>query len=103
MEVRKAYRIEQWRQIIQDCQKRGLSNKAYCEQQGISEKAYYYWLRKLHTAAAEQAEPQIVELGPAEKLVPAGLYIRYHGEELKLPAETDIEAVTAVLRSLQQL
>lgn len=103
MEVRKAYRMEQWRQVIQDCQKSGLSNKAYCEQQGISEKTYYYWLRKLRTAAAEQAGAQIVELGPAEKSTMEELYIRYRGAELKLPAETDIEAVATVLRSLQQL
>ena len=103
MEVRKAYRMEQWKQIIQDRQKSGLSNKAYCEQQGISEKTYYYWLRKMRTAAAGQAGPEIVELGPAEKLEPEGLYVRYRGAELKLPAETDIEAIAAILRSLQQL
>ena len=103
LQVRNGYRMEQWKQIIQDCQKSGLSNKAYCQQQGISEKTYYYWLRKLRTAAVEQAAPQIMELGPKVDDQREELYIRYRGAELTLPAETDIEAIAAVLRSLQQL
>ena len=103
MQVRSAYRMEQWRQIVQECQKSGLSNKAYCQQQGISEKSYYYWLRKLRTAAEEQAGPQIVELEPEKERQAGALYIRYRGAELTLPAETDIEAIASVLRSLQQL
>ena len=103
LQVRNAYRMETWRQIIQDCQKSGLSNKAYCQQQGISEKTYYYWLRKLRTAAVEQAAPQLMELKPEVDDRTEVLYIRFRGAELTLPAETDIEAIAAVLRSLQQL
>ena len=88
LQVRNGYRMEAWRQIIQDCQKSGLSNKAYCQQQGISEKAYYYWLRKLRTAAVEQAAPEIMELEPEEGKQADVLYIRYRGAELTLPAET---------------
>ena len=103
MEVRNGYRMEQWRQIIQDCQESGLSNKAYCEQHGISEKTYYYWLRKLRRAVMEQTAPQIMEVKTERGEQPEELYIRYRGAELTLPAETDIEAVAAILRSLQQL
>lgn len=103
MEVRNGYRMEQWRQIIQDCQESGLSNKAYCEQHGISEKTYYYWLRKLRRLAMEQAEPQIMELKAERGGQSEELYIRYRGAEMMLPAETDIEAIAAILRSLQQL
>lgn len=103
MEVRNGYRMEQWRQIIQDCQKSGLSNKAYCEQHGISEKTYYYWLRKLRRLAMEQAAPQIMKLEPEQEGQVEKMYIRYRGGELTLPAETDIEAIAAILRALQQL
>ena len=103
MEVRNGYRMEQWRQIIEDCQKSGLSNKAYCEQHGISEKTYYYWLRKLRRVVMEQTAPQIMEVKTERGEQPEELYIRYRGAELTLPAETDIEAVAAILRSLQQL
>ena len=103
MEVRNGYRMEQWREIIQECQKSGLSNKAYCQQQGISEKTYYYWLRKLRTAAVEQAAPQIMEVKTERGEQPEEVYIRYRGAELRLPGETEIEAIAAILRSLQQL
>ena len=103
MEVRKAYRMEQWKEIIQECQKSGLSNKAYCEQHGISEKTYYYWLRKLRRAAVEQAAPLLTELEPEREERAEMLYIRYRGAELTLPTGTDIDAIASVLRSIQQL
>ena len=99
IQVRNEYRRQQWTQIIRECQSSGLSNKEYCRQQGIPEKTYYYWLRKLRSAAAEGI-PQIEEVEPpAEE---DKVYIRFRGAELTLPAGTDIEAIAAVLRSLQQ-
>lgn len=103
MQVGNGYRMEQWRQIIQDCQKSGLSNKAYCEQHGISEKTYYYWLRKVRRSVMERTVPQIMELEAEGEGRQEALYIRYRGAELTLPAGTDIEAIAAILRSLQQL
>ena len=76
------------------------AEQEYCRQQRISEKTYYYWLRKLRSEAAEGI-PQIVEVdspGIEDKV-----YIRFRGAKLALPAGTDVEAIAAVLRSLQQL
>ena len=101
IQVRNEYRKQQWIQIIQECQSSGLSNKGYCRQQGISEKSYYYWLRKLRSAAAESI-PQIVEVEPPAAIEDK-VYICFRGAELTLPASTDVEAIAAVLRSLQQL
>ena len=100
IQERNEYRRQQWTQIILECQNSGLSNKEYCRQNGISEKAYYYWLRKLRNAAAEGI-PQIVEMEPPA--VEDKVYIRFRGAELALPGGTDVEAIAAVLRSLQQL
>ena len=101
IQVRNEYRKQQWTQIIRECQSSGLSNKEYCQQQGISEKSYYYWLRKLRNAAAGSL-PQIVEM-EAPAAIEDRVYIRFRGAELTLPAGTDVEAIAAVLRSLQQL
>ena len=101
IQVRNEYRKQQWAQIIRECQSSGLSNREYCRQQGISEKTYYYWLRKLRSAAAEGI-PQIVEVEPPS-IAEDKVYIRFRGAELALPAGTDVEAIAAVLRSLQQL
>ena len=100
IQVRNEYLKQQWAQIIRECQSSGLSNKEYCRQQGISEKTYYYWLRKLRSEAGEGI-PQIVEVEPTA--MEDKVYIRFRGAELALPSETDVEAIAAVLRSLQQL
>ena len=100
IQVRNEYRKQQWVQIIRECQSSGLSNKEYCQQHGNPEKSYYYWLRKLRSAAAEGI-PQIVEVDPPA--VEDKVYIRFRGAELALPAGTDVEAIAAVLRSLQRL
>ena len=101
IQVRNEYRKQQWAQLIRECWSSGLGNKEYCRQHGISEKSYYYWLRKLRSEAAEGI-PQIVEVElPAD--VEDKVYIRFRGAELTLPAGTDVEAIVAILRTLQQL
>lgn len=57
--VRNEYRLQNWMEIIRECQASGLSNREFCSQRGISEKTYYYWLRKVRTAAATIIEPQL--------------------------------------------
>ena len=102
--VRDEYRTQNWTMVIQECSNSGLSNREFCRQRGISEKTYYYWLRKLRTQMAEVAGPQLVQLEPAPALAQDDvLQIQYRGAELKLPTGVDMDAVTALLRSLQSL
>ena len=100
--VRDEYRAQNWAMVIQECNSSGLSNREFCRQRGISEKSYYYWLRKLRSQIAETAVPQLVQLEPA-LLQDDMLQIQYRGAELKLPAGVDMDAVAALLRSLQSL
>ena len=100
--VRNEYRAQSWAMVIQECSSSGLSNREFCRQRGISEKTYYYWLRKLRSQMAETAGPQLVQLDPA--VVPDDvLQIQFRGAELKLPAGVDVNAVAALLRSIQSL
>ena len=102
--VRNEYRAQSWAMVIQECNSSGLSNREFCRQRGISEKTYYYWLRKLRNQMAKAAAPQLVPLDPAPVPIQDDvLQIQYRGAELKLPALVDMEAVTALLRSLQSL
>ena len=102
--VRDEYRTQNWAMVIQECSNSGLSNREFCRQRGISEKTYYYWLRKLRSQMAEAAVPQLVQLEPAPALAQDDvLQIQYRGAELKLPAGVDMDAVAALLRSLQSL
>ena len=102
--VRDEYRTQNWAMVIQECSNSGLSNREFCRQRGISEKTYYYWLRKLRSQMAEAAGPQLVQLEPAPALAQDDvLQIQYRSAELKLPARVDMDAVAALLRSLQSL
>ena len=99
LEVRDEYRAQQWAMVIQECRNSGLSNREYCRQRRIAEKSFYYWQRK---QIVESASLQLVQLEP-----PAApdeqLCIQYRGAELKLPAGVNMDAVAAILRSLQSL
>lgn len=104
LQVRDEYRFQQWTQIIQQCQSSGLTNKEFCEQNGISEKTYYYWLKKIRTALAEKETPHLVRLDDMSTDEPDEMiHIRFRSANLTLPADTNVEAIAAVLRSLQQL
>ena len=100
--VRDEYRAQNWAMVIRECGNSGLSNREFCRQRGISEKTYYYWLRKLRSQMAETVAPQLVPLEPVAELDDL-LQIQYRGAELKLPAGVDMDAVAAILRSLQSL
>lgn len=102
LSVRDEYRAQKWAMLIEECSSSGLSNREFCRQRGIAEKTYYYWLRKLRSQIAAAAAPKLVPLEPsfqAEEF----LQIRYRGAELKLPVDIDMDAVAAVLRSIQSI
>ena len=101
--ARDEYRAENWALIIKDCAASGLTNKAYCQQHGISEKSYYYWLHKIRKQACEQTGPQIVAIEPTPSEKDECLKIEFKGAELKLPAGVDMNAVAALLTSLQSI
>lgn len=88
--------------LIQECNASGLTKREFCQQRGISEKSFYYWLRKLRMQIAESATPQLVQLEPVPAMEDT-LQIQYRGAELKLPAGVDMDAVAALLRSVQSL
>ena len=100
--VRDEYRAQQWAMLIQESKSSGMSNKEFCIQRGVSEKSFYYWQKKLRAKLAEAAAPQLVQLDPVS--VPTELLqISFRGAELKLPVGVDMDAVSAILRSIQSL
>ena len=100
--VRDEYRAQQWAMLIQECKSSGMSNKEFCMQRGVSEKSFYYWQKKLRTKLLEAAAPQLVQLDPVS--VPTELHqISFRGAELTLPVGVDMDAVSAILRSIQSL
>ena len=95
------YRMQSWVEIIRECQESGLSNREFCTQRGISEKTYYYWLRKMRTAATAVIEPQLVRVDNpvcTEQMIE----IQYGRTELKLPENVDLKALAAFLNALRR-
>ena len=101
LKIRDEYRQVQWAAAIQDCKASGLTNKEYCIRHGLSEKSFYYWQKKLRTQIVASA-PELVPLEMSSP-VEEELQIRYRGAELKLPSSIDMDAVAALLRSIQSL
>ena len=100
--VRDEYRVQQWAVLIQECSASGLTNKEFCRQRGISEKSFYYWQRKLRQQIVEATSPQLVQLDSTPETGDL-LQIQYRGADLRLPGGVDLEAVAALLRSIQSL
>ena len=100
--VRNEYRMQSWMEIIRECEESGLSNREFCSQRGISEKTYYYWLRKMRTAAAAVIEPQLVRVdNPEVSGTEQTFEIRYGRAELKLPEDVDLKALAVFLNTLR--
>ena len=91
--------------LIQESKSSGMTNKDFCIQRGVSEKSFYYWQKKLRTKLAEVAAPQIVQLEEMPEPVqqPDMLCIRFKGAEISVPALVDMDAVAALLKSIQSL
>ena len=101
--VRNEFRLQNWMEIIRECEESGLSNRAFCSHRGISEKTYYSWLRKARTAAATVIEPQLVRVDNPEMSGTEQMFeIRYGRAELKLPEDVDLKALAAFLNTLRR-
>ena len=100
--VRDEYRAQQWAMLIQESKSSGMTNKDFCIQRGVSEKSFYYWQKKLRTKLLAAAAPQLVQLESTPEAAEL-LQISFRGAELKLPVGVDMDAVSALLRSIQGL
>jgi hypothetical protein len=52
-EVTRKYRLNQWIEIIRECRSSGQTVSAWCADHDINPKSYYYWLKRVRTAACE--------------------------------------------------
>lgn len=114
-EIAAEYRLSHWAQIMQERTGSGLSIRAFCKQNGISNNTYFYWQRKLRTAACtELATAQSVS---EKSLVPNGwtvcteeptpekkaLTIEVGGCRIFVEPGVDPELLSKVCRTLRSL
>ena len=101
--VKSKLKLQQWAERIAECQTSSMTVVAWCEANNINIKSYYYWLKKLRETVAETASPRLVHLEAPVPQSEGILRIQIGQADLRLPVNTDAEAVAAILRALQQL
>ncbi|MCC9293540.1 IS66 family insertion sequence element accessory protein TnpB [Clostridium sp. MT-14] len=65
-EATQKYRMNEWIKIIRECRSSGQTVKSWCSENDIRINRYYYWLRKIRTAACEALPSK----NPKEQIVP---------------------------------
>lgn len=61
-------KMQQWMEIIRECRSSGQSIRSWCIEHDVNEKRYYYWLRKVSTAACNTSLRDI--FGRSHQIVP---------------------------------
>ena len=67
--IAKEYRLAHWAKVITDQKESKLSVREYCDQVGIHENSYYYWQKKLRTAAIDELATATTD-EPTHELAP---------------------------------
>ena len=115
--VKSQLRLQQWAQIISDCQASDMTVVAWCEANNINIKSYYYWLRKVRNHTLEHM-PELTENLPVpmeddsvtfKKLdvqtpvaaTAAAVIIRLPNATVEVSEGTSQQTVQAVLMALQ--
>ena len=69
-QVKRQFRIEQWRKYITECQASGMSVRSWCKQNNLSEQTYYKYLRRFRQELCDSLPvPVTASEGRSEKPV----------------------------------
>ena len=99
MAVKQQVRLENWAAEVESRTSSGLTVQQWCRENGMSPKTYYYHLRKVRESILE-SELAIVPLN--NRTVPSEKIEISDGEiKIALPANMNIEALSAVIRVLK--
>lgn len=55
-EVARQYRLNKWMEVIRECRSSGQTISGRCANHNINIKSYYYWLKRVRTAACKSLE-----------------------------------------------
>lgn len=129
-QAKRAVRLREWSQMIQDRQDSGMTVRTWCERNGIKEAKYYYGLSQVRKAVLAGFNPELPEAKEQPKLVrvdmarlPAAegssrqptdaitarpspelptrtIRLEYGGGTLEIPEGASAEAIAEVLKAL---
>ena len=109
------YRLEQWTAIIQERISSGKQVNEWCAENNISRDSYYYWLRKVKLALAQ--EKAIIDTPKLPKIVPllpplpvcesndsgAAIILRVNGITLEIQNCASDAIIERTLKVLQRI
>lgn len=80
------YRMNQWIKIIRECRSSGENISSWCRNNNIRTNSYYYWLRKIRTAACKalpsiNSQEQIVPLDTSKLSTSTSIDVAYVSSE----------------------
>lgn len=111
-------RMQNWIEIIRQCQSSGLTNKEWCEQNCVSEKSYYYHLAKIRKLALAEiprkAQNKVIEASFSEEtspfaevtliedkpLIQSSIVIRKGSASVEINQEIDASLLKIILEAL---
>lgn len=115
-EVTQKYRLNQWVQIISECRSSGQTVAVWCAEHNINPKRYYYWLKRVRTAACEALPAcsgennPIVPLnipapspGPASQKSSPDIVVKYGLVSLEIHNNASLAVIENTLRALQHV
>lgn len=122
-EAKHAIRLQEWSQMVRDCQESGLTVNEWCKQNDLKPTCYYYRLAQLRkeildqnkllpSSVQEASIPTLVKVDvtPAEIQQPVIrsasaeqiFRLQYKGAVLDIPVGTDAEDIAEVLKAMGQ-
>ena len=113
-QVKNHFRMEQWIQLIKECQSSKLPIKTWCTQNGIKQQSYYYWLKKIRKAACEQlpatqiecsksVEFEKLQVNSTNSILQAAVMIHLPFATVEVAEGTSQKTVEAVLMALKNI
>jgi transposase-like protein len=117
-EATQKYRLNQWIEIIKECRSSGQTISEWCAEHDVNTYSYYYWLKRVRTAACESlpdistgnspfvpvtipvntAEADSVDQGPSPDIL-----LRFGSVTLELHNNASATLIENTLRALQNV
>ena len=112
-QIKTQLRMEQWKQLIEECQKSEMSVTAWCKENNVSEASYYYYLKRLRQQAIASLPVPMkteketifkkVEVSPCVSATSAAVVLRLPQATLEIAEGTSQQTIQAVLLALQNI
>ena len=106
-QVKRQFRIEQWRKYITECQTSGMSVRSWCKQNNLSKQTYYKYLRRFRQELCDSLPVPVtaseLEVQAPVQSTKTAVIIRLPNAVLEINEGASQQTVQAVLLALQNI